>query len=215
LEHILSLLPQLPTLDEIIVWGGYIGLCVIIFSETGLFVGFFLPGDSLLVTAGLFAARGELNILILIPLLLFAAISGNTTGYTIGRKAGQALFNKPQSKFFRRDHLLKTRAFYEKYGGITIVMAQFMPFARTFAPAVAGVSEMPYRRFVFFNIIGAIFWIVSMTCIGYFLGRSIPGIEKHIEYIVAIVVFLSILPLLIKYIQHRSRNKKIYGKQVP
>jgi membrane-associated protein len=213
LEHFIALLPQLPTLDEIIIWGGYIGLFAIIFSETGLFVGFFLPGDSLLVTAGLFAARGELNIFLLIPLLIVAAISGNTTGYTIGRKAGEMLFNKPQSRLFRRDHLMKTKAFYEKYGGITIVMAQFMPFARTFAPPVAGVAEMPYRRFALFNITGAIFWIVSMTCIGYFLGRSIPGIEKHIEYVIAVVVFVSILPMLIKYLQHRYKQRNTTGQQ--
>jgi membrane-associated protein len=203
------LLPQLPTLEEIIVWGGYIGLFTIIFSETGLFVGFFLPGDSLLVTAGLFAARGELNILILIPLLLVAAISGNTTGYTIGLKAGHALFNRPQSRVFRRDHLEKTKAFYEKYGGMTIILAQFMPFARTFAPAVAGVAEMKYTRFALFNITGAICWIVGMLLTGYFLGRSIPGIEKHIEYVIAIVVFVSILPMLVKYIQHKTRAAKI------
>lgn len=209
LEHLIALLPQLPTLEEIIVWGGYVGLFAIIFSETGLFVGFFLPGDSLLVTAGLFAARGQLNILLLIPLLLVAAISGNSTGYAIGFRAGHALFNRPQSRFFRRDHLLKTKAFYEKYGPMTIVLAQFMPFARTFAPVVAGVAEMKYRRFAMFNVTGAIFWITGMLLIGYFLGRSIPGIEKHIEYVIAIVVFVSITPMLIKYIQHRMSQKSI------
>jgi membrane-associated protein len=199
---------QLPTLEEIIRWGGYVGLFLIIFSETGLLVGFFLPGDSLLVTAGLFAARGELDILVLIPLLLVAAIAGNTTGYTIGSKAGHALYNRPQSRFFRRDHLIKTKEFYEKYGPITIVLAQFMPFARTFAPVVAGVAEMPYRRFATFNIIGAIAWIPSMTLTGYFLGRSIPGIEKHIEYVIAIVIFVSVLPIIIKYLQHRRQQKQ-------
>lgn len=215
MDHIIALLPQLPTLEEIVVWGGYIGLCAIIFSETGLFVGFFLPGDSLLVTAGLFAARGQLNIFLLIPLLLTAAICGNSTGYMIGRKAGHALFSRPQSRFFRRDHLLKTKAFYEKYGGFTIIVAQLMPFARTFAPAVAGVAEMQYRRFALFNITGAVLWIVGMVCIGYFLGRSIPGIEKSIEYVIAVVVFISILPMLLKYAQHRIKNRKITGEQSP
>ena len=202
-------LPQLPTLAEIIIWGGYIGLFAIIFSETGLFVGFFLPGDSLLVTAGLFAARGELNVTLLIPLLIVAAISGNTTGYTIGRKAGHALYSRPNSRFFRRDHLLKTQAFYEKYGPLTIVLAQFMPFARTFAPPVAGAAEMKYRRFISFNILGAILWITTMTLTGYYLGRMIPGIEHKIEYVIAIVIFVSLTPMLYKYAQHKLKKRSV------
>ncbi len=198
------LLPKLPTLEEIVIWGGYIGLCAIVFSETGLLVGFFLPGDSLLVTAGLYAAAtGLLDVRLLIPLLILAAISGNAVGYTIGSKAGHALYNRPQSRFFRRDHLLKTREFYEKYGGITIIMAQFIPFARTFAPVVAGIAEMKYRRFAMFNVCGAIGWITSMVLVGYYLGRLIPGIENKIEYVIATVIFLSLLPIIVKYLQHR------------
>lgn len=207
LEHLIAILPQLPTLEEIVVWGGYIGLFAIIFSETGLLIGFFLPGDSLLVTAGLFAARGELDIVWLNVLLMVAAVSGDALGYSIGLRAGHALFNRPQSRWFRRDHLLKTKAFYDKYGGITIVIARFMPFARTFAPVVAGVAEMKYRRFALFNIAGGVGWIASMTLMGYFLGKTIPGIEQHIEYVIAIVVFLSLLPILIKYAQHKRRRK--------
>lgn len=202
------MLEQLPTLEEIIRWGGYIGVTAIIFSETGLLVGFFLPGDSLLVTAGLFAARGELDIWLLIPLLIVAAICGNASGYFIGHKAGRALFNRPQSRWFRRDHLMKTHEFYEKYGGITIVLAQFMPFARTFAPIVAGVAEMKYIRFASYNVGGAILWISSMTLLGYFLGRSIPGIEKRIEYVIAVVIFISVLPILVKYLKHRLANRR-------
>lgn len=205
---VVNLIPQLPTLEEIVVWGGYVGLCAIIFSETGLLVGFFLPGDSLLVTAGLYAAAtGKLDVELLIPLLILAAISGNAVGYLIGLRAGHALYNRPQSRFFRRDQLLKTREFYERYGGITIVMAQFMPFARTFAPVVAGIAEMKYRRFAMFNVGGAIGWITSMVLIGYYLGRSIPGIERHIEYVIAAVVFVSVLPLIYKYIQHRMKKQ--------
>lgn len=205
----MAVLPQLPTLEEIIIWGGYIGLFAIIFSETGLFVGFFLPGDSLLVTAGLFAARGELNIIILCPLLLAAAILGNTTGFLIGFRAGHALFNRPQSRFFRRDHLLRTKQFYEKYGGVTIILAQFMPFARTFAPVVAGIAEMPYRRFAMFNIVGAICWILGMLLLGYFLGRSIPGIQNNIEYVIAIVIFASLSPMIIKYVHHKMKERSV------
>jgi len=207
-EHLVAyLLPQLPTLEEIIAWGGYVGLFAIVFAETGLLFGFFLPGDSLLVTAGLFAARGELDITLLGILLCIAAVSGNSSGYFIGSKAGPALYNRPQSRLFRRDHLLKTKEFYEKYGALTIVLAQFMPFARTFAPVVAGIAEMKYRRFATFNVVGAIAWIWSMTLTGYFLGRMIPGIERHIEYVIAIVIFLSITPLLYKYLKHRREKR--------
>ncbi len=209
MEHLFTaILPQLPTLREIVIWGGYIGLFVIVFSETGLLIGFFLPGDSLLVTAGLYAfATGALDPAVLIPLLFVAAVCGNATGYLIGLRAGRALYNRPQSRWFRRDHLLKTKEFYEKYGGFTIVMAQFMPFVRTFAPVVAGVAEMKYRRFALFNIAGAAGWITSMILLGYFLGKSIPGIENKIEYVIAVVVFLSILPMIFKYLKHRMHQK--------
>ncbi len=204
---------EVPSLEEIIMWGGYIGLFAIIFAETGLLIGFFLPGDSLLVTAGLLIASGkvQMDVVWLIVLLSIAAIVGDAVGYTIGRRTGQALYNRPQSKFFRRDHLIKTQEFYKKYGGITIVLARFMPFARTFAPVVAGVAEMKYRRFALFNIAGGIGWIASMTLLGYFLGRSIPDIDKKIEYIIAIVILLSISPLIIKYIQHKFQKKKTEG----
>jgi membrane-associated protein len=201
------MLEQLPTLEEIIIWGGYIGLFVIIFSETGLLIGFFLPGDSLLVTAGLFAARGQMDIVLLNVVLCIAAITGDATGYYIGVKAGHTLYTRPQSRWFRRDHLIKTHEFYEKYGGITIVLARFMPFARTFAPVVAGIGDMTYRRFAVFNVAGGIGWVASMTLTGYFLGRVIPGIEHNIEYVIAAVVFISILPLIYKYLQHRFGKK--------
>ena len=206
MTDLLLLLPKLPTIEEIIVWGGYLGLFAIIFSETGLLIGFFLPGDSLLVTAGLFAARGNLDIVLLVGLLCIASITGNTSGYTIGRKAGQALYNRPQSRFFRRDHLLKTKEFYEKYGGITIMMACFIPFARTFCPVVAGIGQMQYRKFIGYNIAGSVVWISSMTLLGYFLGRLIPGIEKKIEYIIIVIVFISVLPIIFKYVQAKTKK---------
>ncbi len=206
IHDIIAFLPQLPTLKEVIIWGGYAGLFAIIFSETGLLIGFFLPGDSLLVTAGLFAAQGSLDIYWLIILLCIAAITGDATGYWIGLKAGHALYNRPQSKWFRRDHLLKTKEFYDKYGGVTIVLARFMPFARTFAPVVAGIAEMKYRRFALFNITGGIGWIVSMTLTGFYLGRLVPGIESKIEWVIIVIVFLSVLPIIIKYLQHRREK---------
>jgi membrane-associated protein len=209
LDSIVALLPQLPSLEEIIVWGGYIGLFAIIFAETGLLIGFFLPGDSLLVTAGLFAYRNPelLDIWWLNILLIIAAVTGDAVGYNIGLRAGRPLFDRPQSRFFRKDHLVKTQEFYDKYGGVTIIMARFMPFARTFAPVVAGIAKMTYRRFALFNITGGIGWIVSMTLLGYFLGVAFPGVVKHIELVIIAIVFLSVLPLIIKYVQHQMRSK--------
>lgn len=182
---------------ELIRMGGLVGLVAVVFAETGLMVGFFLPGDSLLVTAGLFAAKGDLNIVWLNLALMAAAIVGDATGYWIGRRAGQALYRRPNSFFFRKQHLIKTHEFYERHGGKTIVIARFIPIIRTFAPVVAGAAEMTYRRFALYNIAGGIGWVASMTLTGYFLGRSIPNIDEHIHIVVAIVIFLSLLPGII------------------
>jgi membrane-associated protein len=204
----LALLPHLPSLEAIVVWGGYLGLALIVFSETGLLIGFFLPGDSMLVTAGLLIASGKvhLDIIVLDVILCLAAFAGNSTGYWIGSRAGKTLYDRPQSRLFRRDHLLKTKAFYDQYGGVTIVMAQFMPFARTFAPVVAGVAAMTYHRFIAFNFIGAISWILSMTMLGYWGGKMFPGIEHYVEYIIAAIVILSVSPIVIRYLRHRNRR---------
>ena len=191
---------------ELLRLGGLIGLVVIVFAETGLMVGFFLPGDSLLVTAGLFAARGDLDIVTLNVSLTAAAILGNGTGYWIGSKAGRALYSRPNSLLFRREHLLKTHDFYERHGRKTIVMAQFMPIVRTFAPVVAGTAGMTYRVFAFYNVIGAISWILSMTLTGFFLGRRVPGIDRNIHLVVAGVIFLSLLPALIAWLRTRVKG---------
>ena len=209
MELLKELIHHLTDVKELVRWAGYPGLTVIVFSETGLLVGFFLPGDSLLVTAGLFAAAGYFNVVILIPLLIVAAILGNSTGYMIGQKGGHALYAREDSRFFKKQHLLKTKEFYEHYGPITIVAAQFMPFARTFAPVVAGIAEMKYIRFASFNIIGAIGWITSMLLIGYFLGATIPNIESNIQYVIIAVVFLSILPGIIKFFQIKYLARKV------
>ncbi len=193
-------------MEQIVIWGGYAGLCAIIFAETGLLVGLFLPGDSLLVTAGLFAARGELDIFLLNALLIVAAIAGDATGYTIGLRAGAPLYDRPNSRFFRREHLLRTKEFYDRYGGITIILARFMPFARTFAPVIAGVAKMKYRRFALFNVTGGILWIAGMTCTGFFLGRFVPGIAEKIEYVILAVVFLSLLPMIIKLLHMKLKK---------
>jgi len=188
---------------ELIRLVGFAGLMVIVFAETGLMVGFFLPGDSLLVTAGVFAANGLLDIYWLVPALMLSAIAGNTTGYAIGRKAGQALYSRPNSFFFRREHLVRTHEFYERHGGKTIILAQFMPIVRTFAPVVAGAAGMPYRRFAAFNVVGAILWINSMLFTGYFLVRLIPGLEERIDLVVAVVIFLSLTPAIIAWVRSK------------
>ena len=199
---------SLPSLEELVIWAGYFGLFAIIFAETGLLVGFFLPGDSLLVTAGLLIASGKvpLDIVWLNVLLCVAAITGDAVGYWFGGRIGPVLYDRPRSRWFRREQLLKTREFYERYGGITIVLARFMPLARTFAPVVAGIAGMTYRRFAVFNIAGGIGWILSMTSIGYFLGQSVPGIEDYVEYIIVAVVFISILPILVKIVASKMKS---------
>jgi len=187
----------------LIQWGGLIMVCTVVFVETGLFVGFFLPGDSLLVTAGLFAAKGDLNLWLLLSLVSVCAIVGDQVGYVIGRTAGQAIYSRPDSFFFRKKHLEKAHEFYEKYGGKTIVLARFIPIIRTFAPAVAGAAAMNYRKFVTYNILGGLLWVWSMVLLGYFLGRSIPDLDKHIHYVIVVVVFLSILPGIIEFLRAR------------
>jgi len=207
LDLIQELFRRLYNVPELIRMGGLIGLVVVVFAETGLMVGFFLPGDSLLVTAGLFAAKGDLNIVWLNLALMAAAIVGDATGYWIGRRAGQALYSRPNSFFFRKQHLVKTHEFYEKHGGKTIVIARFVPIIRTFAPVVAGAAEMTYRQFAIYNIAGGIGWVASMTLIGYFLGRAIPDIDKHIHIVVAVVIFLSLLPGIISILRERMKAR--------
>jgi membrane-associated protein len=188
--------------------GGYVGLSIIVFVETGLMIGFFLPGDSLLVTAGLFAAKGDLDIVLLNVLLITCAILGDATGYYIGKKLGPALFRREDSLFFKKKHLIATQEFYERHGGKTIIIARFVPIIRTFAPVVAGVAGMPYRKFAVFNVIGGIGWVVSMTMIGYTLVKAFPGIEKHIEIVILVVIFLSILPGIIEMLKARARARR-------
>lgn len=182
---------------------GPYGLMAVVFAETGLLVGFFLPGDSLLITAGLFAARGDLDIRLLVPSLIVSAIVGNATGYAIGKHTGQALYSRPDSLLFRREHLQMTHDYYDRHGGKTIILAQFIPILRTFAPVVAGVAGMGYTRFATYNVVGAIAWVASMTLAGYALGNIVPNIEKRIHYVVAVVIAVSLLPPAIAYLRRR------------
>jgi len=188
---------------ELIRIVGFYGVIAVIFAETGLLIGFFLPGDSLLITAGLFAARGDFNIVTLILSLIPAAIIGNATGYFIGHRTGMALYQRPDSLLFRREHLTMTHDYYIRHGGKTIVLAQFIPILRTFAPVVAGVAEMGYREFATYNVVGAILWITSMTTAGYMLGNLVPNIEQRIHYVVAAVIAVSLLPAAIAWMRQR------------
>ncbi len=191
----------------IIEWGGLVTICLIVFVETGLFVGFFLPGDSLLVTAGIFAAAKYLSLTQLLTLVPLCAVIGDQVGYLIGRKMGQLLFAKKDSFFFKRKHLEKTQAFYNKYGPKTIVLARFVPLVRTFAPAVAGVAAMEYRKFVFYNIFGGVLWVVLTVLAGYFVGSLIPDIEKYLHWVILIVVFLSFLPIVFEMMKSKIASK--------
>jgi membrane-associated protein len=186
--------------------GGLLAVFVIVFVETGLFVGFFLPGDSLLVTAGIFAATGDLSVIALLAGASLCAVAGDQLGYWIGRKAGHALYDRPDSRFFKRKHLERAHAFYEKHGAKTIVLARFIPIVRTFAPAVAGAARMSYRGFVVYNVVGGVLWVWSTVLLGYFLGRVVPGIERYIHVVIAVVIFLSILPGLIEVYRARTRR---------
>ena len=209
MQSILDFVHALRDPRALVAWGGYVGLTIIIFAETGLLVGFFLPGDSLLVTAGLLASqpdRFDLNVYALGALLSIASILGNSVGYYIGKITGPRLFRRENSLLFNRKHLERAHAFYERHGGKTIILARFMPIVRTFVPVVAGMGQMQYRRYTVYNIIGGLAWIWSMLFVGYFLGRYIPGIGDHIELVILVVIFVSLLPGIIAWLRSRGRT---------
>lgn len=197
----------------IIQWGGYPALALIIFLETGAMVAF-LPGDSLLFVAGLYASKGQLNILVLVTLLSAMAILGDAVSYTIGARVGPKIFNRPRSRLFKPEHVQAAHAFYEKHGGKAIVIARFVPLVRTFVPVIAGVAGMRYRDFAMFNITGGIAWVVSMTVGGYFLGSIFPEMGRHIEKVIIVIVLLSVLPMVIEYVKAK-RAKPVGEEQTP
>jgi len=206
LEFLRDLARGAYSLDSLVQWGGYGVLFAIVFAETGLLVGFFLPGDSLLITAGLLAANGTLNIWWLNGLLIVAAVVGDSVGYAIGRRLGPRLFTRQKSLLFNPAHVERTRRFYEKYGAKTIVIARFVPIVRTFAPVLAGVGGMEYRRFIFYNVAGGVGWVVSMTWVGYLLRQSIPNIGSYIHIVVPIVIVLSCIPIAVELLRERRRR---------
>ena len=227
----LSLLPATPLpalgpewldpayiINSFVSWVGpwaVLGVALVVFAETGLLVGFFLPGDSLLFTLGMFVAIGEadpnqgvpVHIWVAAPLVWLAAIAGNQTGYAIGRKAGPAIFNRPDSKLFKKEHVERTAAFFERHGGKAVTLAQFVPIVRTFTPVMAGVGKMHYRHFFIFNAIGATFWAFAITWLGYFLG-SIEWIQKNIETMILAIVLVSVLPMITAWAQAKIKARK-------
>jgi membrane-associated protein len=186
-------------------WLGYALLFFIVFSETGLLVGFFLPGDSLLFTVGVVAGAGNLNIVIVNLVLMSAAMIGDSTGYLLGRSTGPRIFNRPDSRFFKRDYIIRTQRFYEKHGGKTIIYARFVPIIRTFAAFVAGVAQMPYLRFLPFSVCGATGWVAFMTLLGYKLGK-VAFIRQHFEKVVFLIIVISLLPAITEVIKARRRE---------
>ena len=185
---------------------GYLGIFGIVFAESGLFFGFFLPGDSLLFTAGFLASQGFLNIYLLNIIIFIGAVLGDNVGYAFGKKVGPKIFNKEDSLFFHKNNLVKAADFYKKYGGITIVLARFMPFVRTFASIVAGVAEMDYRTFFLYNLLGGFLWTITLTWAGYFLGSIIPDVDKYLLPIIGVIVIISVTPPIYHIIKAKLKK---------
>jgi membrane-associated protein len=206
IELIKHLLQHLYDVRGLIEWGGTLLVCVIVFVETGMFIGFFLPGDSLLVTAGVFAGAGHLKLAWLLSLVALCAIAGDQLGYWIGRKAGEGLYRREDSLIFKKRHLKEAHEFYERHGAKTVIIARFIPIIRTFCPPVAGAAQMTYRRYLLFDIAGGILWVWGMVLLGYTLGRTVPNVDKRIHYIIAAVIVISFMPAA--YHAWKSRKRK-------
>jgi membrane-associated protein len=194
IEFVRHLVAELYNVRGLVEWGGTLLVCVIVFAETGLFVGFFLPGDSLLVTAGVFAGAGHMKLAELLSLVTLCAIAGDQLGYFVGWKAGESLYRRQDSRFFKKKHLERAHEFYETYGGKTIILARFVPIIRTFCPPVAGAAKMSYWRYLTYDIVGGFLWIWSMVLVGYTLGRTVPNVDKKIHFIIAGVIVVSLIP---------------------
>ena len=195
--------------DELIEAVGTIGLFFVVFAESGLFFGFFLPGDSLLFTAGVFAAKGDLDLPVILVGCFIAAVAGDQVGYAFGRRVGPALFRRPDSRFFRQSHVEKAQDYFIEHGVKTIVLARFVPIVRTFAPILAGVGRMEYRTFVTYNVLGGFLWSVGITSLGFVLGEAID-IDKYLLPVIAIIVLVSVLPVLREV--HKSRRARRSSK---
>lgn len=191
---------------------GLIGLLLIVFAESGLLIGFFLPGDSLLFTAGLLSSQGHLAPLPVILVGCFlAAVAGDQVGYMFGARVGPSLFRRPDSRIFKQEYVEKARAYFEKHGSKTIVLARFVPIVRTFAPILAGVGDMQYRTFVTFNVVGGLLWAVGVTSLGYILGETAPWVEDYLLVVIAFIVLLSVLPVAIEILRSRRATSRPGG----
>lgn len=199
-------------LEQLITGGGILIVAAIVFAESGLLIGFFLPGDTLLFSAGLLASQGLFPIELLIVATILAAIIGDNVGYSIGRRAGKRIFTKEDSLLFHKDHLQRAEDFYEKHGGKTVTLARFIPMVRTFAPVVAGVGKMPRKRFMFYNIAGAILWGGGITLLGYWLGAKIPGLDHYIEYVLVGVIVLSFSGSFIHILREPKTRRALFAR---
>jgi membrane-associated protein len=193
---------------DLLVTFGTIGLFLIVFAESGLFFGFFLPGDSLLFTAGLFAAQGILNLPLILVGCFVAAVAGDQVGYVFGQRVGPALFRRPDSRLFKQEYVTRAQAFFEKHGPKTIVLARFVPIVRTFAPILAGVGSMRYRTFVSYNLVGGFLWAVGVTLLGYGLGELIPNIDAYLLPIIAVIIGISLMPVFFEWWRRRRESAR-------
>lgn len=198
---------------ENIARAGILAVAAIVFAESGLLVGFFLPGDSLLFTAGFLASQGLIDIHILAIASFIAAVAGDSVGYAFGKRMGPRLLNKPDGKIFKKKYIAQAEAFYEEHGKKTIIIARFVPIVRTFAPIVAGLGKMHYKTFLSYNIIGGALWTLGLTYAGYFLGRAVPGIEKYLEVSILIVVFISLIPAFYHFLREHENRQRV--KRLP
>jgi membrane-associated protein len=192
---------------ELLETFGTIGLFVIVFAESGLLIGFFLPGDSLLFTAGLLASQGTLNFPVILVGCFIAAVAGDQVGYAFGNRVGPALFRRPDSRFFKQEYVHRAQQYFDRQGPKTIVLARFVPIVRTFAPIVAGVGSMTYRTFVTYNVVGGFLWAVGVTSAGYLLGETVPDIDKYLLPIIAVIVLLSVIPVLLEARRQRAERR--------
>lgn len=199
-------------LESIITTAGYVGLFGIIFAESGLLVGIFFPGDSLLFTAGFLSSQGIFDIVTLVTIFFVAAVTGDSVGYTFGRRVGKKFFTRQHSLFFNPENVVRAQAFYARHGGKTIILARFIPGIRTLAPILAGVADIHYPTFLIYNIVGAVLWTIGLTLLGYYLGSIIPGVDKYLLPIVALIIIVSVLPTVWKLIISRSHRQSIMAK---
>lgn len=203
-----ELVHKIYNVQGIIKSGGPLLVCTIVFVETGLFVGFFLPGDSLLVTAGVLAGAGQINLAWLLAPAIVCAIAGDQLGYLIGRKAGASLYRRDDSRFFKKKHLQRAHEFYEKHGAKAIIIARFVPIIRTFCPPVAGAAQMRYSRYLRFDVVGGALWVCSMILGGYILGRKVPDIQQRLHWVIAAVIVLSLIPAGIEALRELRKGRQ-------